>query len=344
MEVLVSDIVGAARAWANDDHNDNKGALIKPERYLQFLSMIYRSNYKRWMRSGLISPEPVDQEFTGPLTRIEGVLAVQGVARGNIYGFQGQTFDIQEFLADVPSVSFRVIGYVGTERPRVLFVPSGPINLTESGRDTTINFLPGTTTVQDIIELIASDSTIWELDSYDPSLTSADFQTELDNIQNYIALREIPGGEVRLNDFTLLSARQRWRTEKKPFSSHVNAPANAWEGFGAGSNFTIKLIPADQSSQTYIVRYYTIPNNISALTETIEVPDGGDEYLALKLAEWAMGTEGGASKTLMNAIYNAEAQQGFASAQILRPKLSSGSTPQSDDAGWPLGPADWVWC
>lgn len=339
MEVLVSDIIGAARAWANDDHNDNKGALIKPERYLQFLSMIYRSNYKRWMRSGLISPEPVDQEFTGPLTRLEGVLAIQGVARGNIYGFQGQTFNIQEFLTDVPSFSFRVVGYVGTERPRFLFYPDGPLALTESGRDTIVNFEPGVTTVDDVLQLITAESTIWELNDRE-----GDEDTVLDNIQNYISLREIPGGEVRLNDFTLLSARQRWHTEKKPFSSHINAPATAWEGFGAGSNFTIKLIPADESSQTYIVRYYTIPGDITSLTETIEVPDGGDEYLALKLAEWAMGTEGGASKTLMNAIYNAEAQQGFASAQILRPKLSSGSTPQSDEAGWPLGPADWVWC
>lgn len=339
MEVLVSDIVGGARAWANDDHNDNKGALIKPERYLQFLSILYRSVYRRWVRSSLISPEPVDKEFTGPLTRLSGVLAVKGVARGTISGFQGAMFNIQTFLEAVPEVWLRLVQYDGNERPRFYFESAGSLALVENGRDTTVQFVPGVTTTEQVMELIVTDSSYWEVAEYD---TDADLNTVLDDIK-IISLTEIDGGEVQMSEFVLLDARQRWRQEKKPFTTRFNAAAVAWEGFGAGSNITLKLIPADDSEQKYVVRYHEIPGNITALTQTIEVPEGGDEWLMLKLAEWAMGTEGGASKTLQTQIYNAEAQLGFASGEALRQQLSSGSTPRTDRSMWPLSTVDWVW-
>ena len=330
MEVTAEEVIGRARAYINDDHNDNKGAVFKPERWLQVLSAQNKRAYRRWMKAGLVSPEPVDKEFTGPSVRLTNVVEILGVARCTISGFSGGEFDIATFLDGAPSVTIRVISYSGTSRPRVVFLPSAGLSITEDGGDSTINFIPGVSTVEDVLELIATDSTLLEVVNAD-DLTAAQFAIVLDNLVGPHTLTEIDGGEVHMSEFEELLPKQRYAVNKKPFTTDINALGCSWTAFSSGSNVTIRLTYRDTSSQMYVVRYAKAQLEVTSEDQVLEVPDGGDEYLVLKLAEMASMSEGGMSKVHQKAIADYEAQLGFAAAQMLQPKIKSlgplGSTP-----------------
>ena len=338
MEVTAEEVIGRARAYINDDHNDNKGAVFKPERWLQVLTAQFRRAWRRWSKAALVSVEPVDKEFAGHTVRLTNVLAIQGVVRCSISGFAGGETDMADFLDACPSVTIRVIETTGSSRPRIVFLPAVSLSIVESGADSTINFIPGVSTLEDVVELITADSTMLEV--VNPGdISAADYATVLDNLVGPSTLTEIDGGEVLMSEFEELTPTQRYSEHKKPFSTSVNAAGCSWTAFGAGSNITIKLKHRDSSSQTYVVRYTKIPGAVTALTQVLEVPDGGDEYLVLKVAEMGGMSEGGMSKVHQKAISDYEAALGFAAAQMLPPKIKDLGPGRST----PSRNLNWVW-
>lgn len=342
MEITAEEVIDRARMYAQDDFNDNKGAILKPVRWFQLFNSLYRKLYKRWLRSGLISPAPVDREFTGPRVRLPGVLAIQGVCRATVSGYANIEVDLFDYLEGAPHKKYRIKDYTGSERP--VFIVQGGLarSLTMVGNVITLTYVAGVTTVLEItgdvfassfMELVTvpddGDETI--LDDIKPGYWSVDPKAY--------------GGEVLMTEWTPIRGSQRYSRDKAPFAANIVAPACRWEGSGVGGgDTTIKLVPADNSSQTYVVRYFELPPSIETNTEAVIIPDGADDYLALKLAEMAMMTEGGASKTMKDAIFNNEAELGFAAAEMQPPRLKGRrSTPEYGPNGWLLYRHDWAW-
>lgn len=75
-------LIDRAKTYVDDDHNDEK-SWISEERWADIANVEYGQLYKRWVRLGLITPEPTTAyivESDGTL-RLDGVLAVVGVAK-----------------------------------------------------------------------------------------------------------------------------------------------------------------------------------------------------------------------------------------------------------------------
>lgn len=343
MEVTAEEVIDRARMFSQDDFNDNKGAILKPERWLQLFNSLYKKLYKRWMRSGLISPAPIDREFTGPRVRLSGVLGVQGVCRATISGYANQVVDLFDFVEEVTNHTYyRIKDYTGTTRPSFVAQTGVADSLTMVGSAITLTYRPGVTTVNDVNTLVFNSS-FMELVRI-PAISDTTVLDDLKSFQYWQYDPKVYNGEVLMSEWTPIQAAQRSTRFKSPFSTTRYEPANKWEGTGSGGDVTIKLIPADNSSSTYVVRYYAQPRDIETKTETVVIPDGADNYLALKLAELAMMTEGGSSKKMAEMIFNEEAELGFAAAEALPPRLkASKSTPELTPEGWPLYRYDWTW-
>lgn len=76
------ELISRARTYCDDDHGDEKG-WIGETRWLELLNVEYRQLYKRWLRSGLVTPEPATSYIVAATGRlqIDGVLAIVGVAK-----------------------------------------------------------------------------------------------------------------------------------------------------------------------------------------------------------------------------------------------------------------------
>lgn len=343
MEITAQEVIDRARMYAQDDFNDNKGAILKPERWLQLFNSLWKKLYKRWLRSGLVSPMPYDKEFTGPRVRLSGVLAIQGVVRGTIVGYTNQVVDLYDYIDEVTNHTYyRIKDYEGTERPTFVATPGLAASLTMVGNVITLTYIPATTTVNDVNTLVFNSS-FMELVRI-PAVSDTTVLDNLRSLQYWQYDPAVPGGEVRMSEWSLVRPTQRQNKFKSPFASHYEATANRWEAYGYGGDIELKLVPADTSDQTYVVRYYTMPKDILTVSESLIIPDGADDYLALKLAEMALMTEGGASKKMAEAIYNNEAELGFSAAELMPPRLKAGrSTPEIGPNGWPLYRYDWTW-
>jgi hypothetical protein len=343
MEVTAEEVIDRARMFSQDDFNDNKGAILKPERWLQLFNSLYKKMYKRWLRSGLISPAPNDREFTGPRVRLSGVLAVQGVCRATIVGYANQVVDLFDYIDEVTTHPYyRIKDYEGATRPSFVVVPGVSATLTMTGNAITLTFDPGVTTVNDINTLVFNSS-FMELVQI-PATADATVLDNLKSGQYWGYDPKVYNGEVLMSEFTPIKAAQKTQRFKTQFNTNYVAPAVKWEGTGFGGTVDIKLVPADNTSQSYVVRYYALPTDVETKTELVVVPDGADNYLALKLAELAMMTEGGSSKKMAEMIYNEEAELGFAAAELQPPRLkASKSTPELTPDGWPLYRYDWTW-
>lgn len=343
MEVTAEEVIDRARMFSQDDFNDNKGAILKPERWLQLFNSLYKKLYKRWLRSGLISPAPIDREFTGPRIRLSGVLAVQGVCRATITGYANQVVDLFDYIDEVTTHTYyRIKDYEGSTRPSFVAVPGVSASLAMAGNAITLTYVAGVTTVNDVNTLVFNSS-FMEL----VRIPSPQDTTVLDNLksgQYWGYDPKVYNGEVLMSEWSPVRAAQKTNRFKSPFNATRYEPANKWEGTGFGGEVTIKLIPSDNSSQTYVARYYTLPEDVETKTELVTIPDGADNYLALKLAELAMMTEGGSSKKMGEIIFNEEAELGFAAAELQPPRLkASKSTPEFTPDGWPLYRYDWTW-
>ncbi len=73
------DLIDRARFYLDDDHAEDEG-WISPARALSLLNVEYRQQYRRWVRSGLITPAHTVASFTGSTVNITDVLCVVGVA------------------------------------------------------------------------------------------------------------------------------------------------------------------------------------------------------------------------------------------------------------------------
>lgn len=304
MQFRVGDLIDRARTYVDDDHNAQKG-WIKPERWLSLFGVEYRMNYRRWHRSGIISPEPTDKEFTTTV-ELDNVMAVIGVARGTIAGFEGGTFDIADFLDECPSATVRVTQYLGNVRPQVSFVPGVTLSLIEADELTAITFIPGVSTLEDVLELILTDSTMLEVIAY----TTVD--TVLDNPLNTFPT-DIEGGSILMTDLTILDSPQS-RASKKLWSNFEVGEASYWQAFGAGGKARIKLNKQDNTN-TYIVRYYAGVAVFTDEDEVVEIADGCDERIVLGLARRALIKESAASRSIDQHIIDADAEINFMAAQ-----------------------------
>jgi len=75
-------LIARAKTYVDDDHNDEK-SWISDERWKDIANVEYGQLYKRWIRQGLITPEPTTAyivESDGTL-QIDGVLAIVGVGK-----------------------------------------------------------------------------------------------------------------------------------------------------------------------------------------------------------------------------------------------------------------------
>ncbi len=79
MQIAWSEVISRARLYIDDDHAETNGWIADPK-WLIMAQVEYEQLYRRWIRSGLIGPEPTDVLFTGPSTDLDGVLAIVGVA------------------------------------------------------------------------------------------------------------------------------------------------------------------------------------------------------------------------------------------------------------------------
>lgn len=73
-------LIDRARTYCDDDHKETPG-WITNAKWLTLAQVEYAQLYRRWLRSSLIAPAPVDAPFTGFTTVVTGVLATLGVAQ-----------------------------------------------------------------------------------------------------------------------------------------------------------------------------------------------------------------------------------------------------------------------
>lgn len=314
MRIDWSELIMRARVYMDDEQHAEKG-FLRPEHWLSIAKTKYKTEYAKWHRMGLIKAEPVDQEFTGRSTRIEGVLGVVGVARVTISGFEGGRFDMADFLDGCPSTIFEVEALSASTRPTILFQAAGALSLVENGSATTINYVPGVTTLLNVLDLVNTDSTMFEVVSY--SSDAADLAFVLDDLINTFTPQPIEGGVVLTSTFYELFNPQKNQLQKRWRNYNTSSSAE-WEAFGDGDSIKIKVYPDDTTS-THVVRYATVPNPVGAVSGTtqtgsVEVPAGCDERLVLAIVSAAMLKEGAASPSLERAIINADAEVAFAAA------------------------------
>lgn len=344
MEITPQEVIDRARMYANDDMNDNKGALLKPARWFQLFNSLYKRLYRQWLRAGLISPAPVDEEFTGPQVRLRGVLAIQGVVRCTIKGYRDAVVDLYDYVEQVTNHTYyRLKEYIGSERPTFTVAPGMTASLVMVGNAITLTYDPNSTTVNDVNDLVfASD--FMELVRI-PGVSDETVLDDLKSAQYWAYDARALGGEVLMSEYQTLWPEQRFSRDKRPFGIAEPAPGMKWTATGlAADEVTVRLTPPDDSAQSYVVRYYEVPEDVTATTDTVVIPDGADNYLALKLAKMAAMTEGGFSRSMEKEIIDEEAQLGFTAAAMLPPRLKAGkSTPRVGPNGFPLYPSDWIW-
>jgi hypothetical protein len=93
-------------------------------------------------------------------------------------------------------------------------------------------------------------------------------------------------------------------------SSTPSLPATRWAAHGDGDNLTVELDPPDAST-TYTVRWIPRLAYATDATQTVELPDGGDERLVLGMARRCLIKESGASRRLDEEINEADADLAF---------------------------------
>lgn len=74
------ELISRAKTYCDDDHNDEK-SWISDTRWLELANVEYAFLYKRWVRSGLVTPAATTGYMDGFSTSFSGVLALIGVAK-----------------------------------------------------------------------------------------------------------------------------------------------------------------------------------------------------------------------------------------------------------------------
>lgn len=220
------DLINRARVYVDDDHDDD-GGWIDPADWLNIGFAEYQSQYRNWVRMGLISPAPSEATFTTYTTTVNGVLATIGVA---------------EDLGD--------------------------------GR-----------------------------------------------------LRVITPAQ---------SAHGR-----SPFWGYTDGTPSWWYAHGTADNLVYTLEP--RTTGNYLVRYIATPTAPTLVTDTVDLPFGGDERLVLGMARRAKLKDGSASALLNGLIAEADAQlnmQAFGRANGDSPRVRKvpRTAPQ---VSFPRDPRDW---
>lgn len=125
-----------------------------------------------------------------------------------------------------------------------------------------------------------------------------------------------------------------WRSATEP-----TGPSVRWSAEGLGDGLTIILDPVPDDGATYIVRYVPTPTAKTALSDTIELPFGGDERLVLGMARRAHLKDSGASQLLERLIIEADTELGFSAGGVVNgPRvMRRGQNPYSTPTAgqWP---------
>ena len=304
MQFTWDELISRARTYMDDDHNDRKG-FIKPERWLQLAQVEYRQLYRRWIRSGLIGPEPRDQEFTGPEVRLEGVLGVMGVIRGTPSAYVGSTFDVSTIIPELP---ITVTAIVATSvRPRIEFVENAFLTVEVGGTDVTVNYEQGISTVAAILAAINATEFVTAEE------TGTAVGDILDLTGNF-AFQSLVGGDIQVTgDWYELRKPQISTTKKRWRTNDSSREGTEWEAFGQGDVLRVRVFPEDNAG-TYIVRYFETVATTTDPDDTVELPDGGDERLVLGLVRRAALKESGASAAVDKLLIEADAELNFSAA------------------------------
>jgi hypothetical protein len=100
---------------------------------------------------------------------------------------------------------------------------------------------------------------------------------------------------------------------RAPIRSDLDSTANSWEAHGVGDLITIQLYPQDTQGN-YFVRYIPRPNYATEVSETVELPYGGDERLVLGVARRAGIKDKETSALLERLLATADSNLAFLAA------------------------------
>ncbi len=78
MILAVQELIDRARVLIDDDHDDQQ--FIEPAQWLSFFNVERAQLHRRWVRTGLVTSAPQDQQFSTNTVVVPGVLATVGVA------------------------------------------------------------------------------------------------------------------------------------------------------------------------------------------------------------------------------------------------------------------------
>lgn len=136
-----------ARVYVDDDHEDT-GSFLSDVQWLAILNVEYAQLYRRWVRSGLVTPVITEVAFTGATAAATGVLAIVGVAE-----------DLGDYPRILPSAQ------VNTGRDSTWFdmQPAGPATtwgVTGNGDDLTVTLYPAPSSGSYVVRYIPTQAAI----------------------------------------------------------------------------------------------------------------------------------------------------------------------------------------
>jgi hypothetical protein len=277
MEFPWIDLVDRVRFYADDDHQEgpNEG-WVGNDKYMGFLQLEYREQYRKWLRDGLISVDPIDAEFVGSTAKVYATLPTlplhpgyDGVIRAKANGKLGNTI-LMRFDDS------------GTGTGTLVEEAAG-VNPAYLRGDAVFRFEAGVTTWQDFEEAL-TDSILFDLITpasiagvftAEDSVISAGGADYVPRVLALIGVAELQSdGCYRPLAPDTIYGRKPWRNttlEGCSFEYHCS---------GAGDALTITLYPRDESG-TYVVRYIQVPLAVTDTSATVELPHIADERLVL---------------------------------------------------------------
>lgn len=133
--------------------------------------------------------------------------------------------------------------------------------------------------------------------------------TTINGVLAVVGVGEDLGSYVRIlsNAQVPLGADPFWYGST-PFTSK----ATEWAAHGMANNLEIDVYPLDTTT-TYTVRWIPAYQYATDPTQTIDLPDGGDERLVVGLARRALVKESARSQMLEEFMREADAEAAFAS-------------------------------
>lgn len=159
------------------------------------------------------------------------------------------------------------------------------------------------------------------------------------NLTNVLAVVGV-AEDLGSGSYRLLTPAQS-RGGQSPFMGFTSSsPGCYWEAHGSADALTITLEPRPTSGN-YFVRYISTVPYATALSQSIDLPYGGDERLVLGIAMRAKLKESGRSVALEQLLQQAEQELNFAAFSKLNdsPRVRKVRRPPYNVMAFPAAPS-----